>query len=480
MDKKTLAIVGGGLAGLAAAVDAVERGMRVELFEQSKSLGGRAGSFFDSQIGQWVDYCRHVGMGCCPNLLDFCRRTRIDDCFERSGKLLFIGPNGSQHDMTPSGWLPAPLHLLPGLARLTYLSARERWGIVGAMRRLTGGRRGKGEGGGDCISYGDVAGRAQAGPHPSALPKGEGTCRGVLPEGEGTVGEWLRRQGQSERAIDWFWSVVLVSALGETVDRASLDAARMVFREAFLSSRGASDLLLPRLPLRAIFHERVGKWLRERGVAVYTEMTVRRIEGDPRRARAVVLADGTRSEFDRAIVAVPWRSVRSLFADDLLAAMPALAGVEQIEPGAITAVHLWFDRPISTVRHAVLVGRLGQWVFVDRSDTGGPLAPQEYWQVVISASHRLAARKHDELLAAVRGELEAVWPEMRQATLVHARVVGQPAAVFSVQPGVDRFRPPQQTPIGNLALAGDWTATGWPATMEGAILSGNRAVEAIA
>lgn len=198
-----------------------------------------------------------------------------------------------------------------------------------------------------------------------------------------------------------------------------------------------------------------------------------------------VLADGTRREFDYAIVAVPWRNVRTLFADDLWAAMPAAANAEQIGPGAITAVHLWFDRPITTLPHAVPVGRLSQWVFADNCGAGVPPAPanagetpapQYYYQVVISASHRLPARKHDELLADVRHELDELWPAARRANLVHSRVVTQAAAVFSVVPGVDRFRPPQQTPVENLALAGDWTATGWPATMEGAVLSGYRAV----
>jgi squalene-associated FAD-dependent desaturase len=451
MSGNALAIVGGGLAGLAAAVDAVERGMRVELFEQSKSLGGRAGSFFDAEIGQWVDYCRHVGMGCCTNLLDFCRRTQIDDCFERCAMLHFVGPEGTRHDFMPSRWLPAPLHLLPGLMKLKYLSAGERWGIVGALRKLT--RQQQVEGGNRTA-------------------------------GEGTVGEWLRRQSQSERAIERFWSVVLVSALGETVDHASLAAARMVFRNAFLSSRGASDLLLPRPTLHAIFHDRVGRWLTDRGATIHLQTPVRQIEGDHLQAHSVVLADGTRREFSRVVLAVPWRSVRSLFDETLLSAMPAMAHVEQIEPAAITAVHLWFDRPITALRHAVLVGRLSQWVFTDCCSAGGTPAPQpatqQYCQVVISASHRLPARKQDDLLAEVRSELEAVWPEARGANLIHARVIAQPAAVFSVQPGVDRFRPPQQTPIKNLALAGDWTATGWPATMEGAISSGYRAVKAIA
>ncbi len=242
-------IVGGGLAGLSAAVAAVERGCHVELFERGKTLGGRAGSFVDPNNGELIDYCQHVAMGCCSELLDFCRRTGIDDCFDRTDALHFISPEGHQCDFTPSRWLPAPLHLLPGLMRLSYLSWSERWSIVRTMRRLTQNR----------------------GPHPNPLPKGEGT-----------IGAWLRRQGQSERAIERFWSVVLVSALGETVDRASLAAARKVFREGFCASRGASTLVLPRRPLVEIFHDRLGKWLSVHGVAVHLDAPVRRIEGDGR------------------------------------------------------------------------------------------------------------------------------------------------------------------------------------------------------
>lgn len=442
---KPLAIIGGGLAGLAAAAAAVERGLRVELFEQATSLGGRAGSFVDSTTGQRIDYCQHVAMGCCTSFLDFCRRTQIEDCFERQSTLHFIAPEGTQHDFSPSRWLPAPLHLLPGLVRLTYLSWRERWSVIRTLTKLVNNSRG-------------------------LTARGTTAFDLASPPDTETIGAWLRRHNQSERALERFWSVVLVSALGETVDRASLAASQKVFRDGFLASRQASELILPRRPLGEIFHDRVGKWLTNHGVTIHLGAPVRQIEGNVRRAQAIVLPDGTRREFDFVIAAVPWRGVKSLFSQELLSAMPDLANVQQIEPAAITAVHLWFDRPITPLPHAVLVGRLGQWLFADAK-------PQQYCQVVISASHRMAEQKHDELIAEIRGELEAIWPNARDSRLLHARVVTQPSAVFSVTPGLDRFRPPQKTPIENVALAGDWTATGWPATMEGAIRSGYQAVE---
>jgi squalene-associated FAD-dependent desaturase len=460
-----IAIVGGGLAGLAAAVAAGERGMRVELFEQMKTLGGRAGSFVDSETGDTVDYCQHVAMGCCGEFLDFCRRTGIDDCFERAGALHFIGPDGRQCDFTPSRRLPSPLHLLPGFLRLSYLSWGERWGIVRALRELVKSDN----------SLGPMVGgetgavtTGNAGSHP-------------LPKGDGTIGDWLRRHKQSERAIERFWSVVLVSALGETVDRASFAAARKVFRDGFMASREASSLVLPRRPLGDIFHDRLGQWLDEHGVTVHFGVPVRKIEGEGRRATSVVLADGTRREFDFVVAAVPWRRVRSLFAENLLELMPSLADVERIESAAITAVHLWFDRPITRLPHAVLVGRLSQWMFARGCGEGEAFGPQRtpalhYYQVVVSASHRLPARKHVEWLADVRAELESVWPDVGRAKLLHSRVMTLPAAVFSVTPELEKLRPSQRTPLKNVCLAGDWTSTGWPGTMEGAVRSGRQAV----
>jgi uncharacterized protein with NAD-binding domain and iron-sulfur cluster len=277
--------------------------------------------------------------------------------------------------------------------------------------------------------------------------------------------------------------------LGETVNRASLAAARKVFRDGFCVSREASTLVLLRRPLVEIFHDRLCKWLTDRGVKLHLDAPVRRIEAEGQRACELVLHDGTRREFDVAVVAVPWHGVRSLLAENLLSQIPALADVDRIEPAAITAIHLWFDRPVTRLPHAVLVGRLSQWMFAKPCDAGiSPAhdkkagetpAPQYYYQIVVSASHRLPPRENDQWIADVRSDLESLWPEARQAKLLHGRVVTLPSAVFSLTPEVEQFRPPQRTPLENLSLAGDWTATGWPATMEGAVRSGRQAVESL-
>jgi uncharacterized protein with NAD-binding domain and iron-sulfur cluster len=173
---------------------------------------------------------------------------------------------------------------------------------------------------------------------------------------------------------------------------------------------------------------------------------------------------------------VTWRRLATLFDEQLQARLPILTRLDEIESAPITGVHLWFDRAITELPHAVLVGRLSQWIF-RRSAVDGNEG--HYYQVVISASRHLAGRDREAIVAEVCDDLRAIWPAAREARLLHARVVTDQEAVFSVQPGMEACRPQQRTSIPNLFLAGDWTATGWPATMEGAVRSGYLAAEAM-
>ncbi len=435
----SIAVVGGGLAGLSAAAAAAEQGCRVEVFEQAARLGGRAGCFRDPHSGRLIDVCQHLALGCCTNFIDFCGRLGLADCFHRDGTLHFVGPGGVGSDLAAVGWLPAPLHLLPALLRQRHLAPRERWQVLRGVARLA-------------------------------------RLRPAEDRPEETIGQWLGRNGQSSRVIARFWAPIILSALAETPERAAVPAARKALVTGLLASRAAYPLLLPRLPLEELIDQRMAAWLTGRGVTIHRSTPVRQIEGDGRAVSGVTLADGTRREFDGVIAAVPWSSVGGLFGGAVRAAWPGLSAIEGIRPAAITAVHLWFDGPLCALPHAVLVERTSQWVFAD------PLAGGRgghHYQVVISASHTLADRDPQRLLDRVRGDLEAVWPDACRLKLLHHRVVTQPAAVFSPAPGLDQLRPPQRTPLPNLFLAGDWTATGWPATMESAVRSGRLAAEAL-
>jgi squalene-associated FAD-dependent desaturase len=429
-----VAIVGGGLAGMAAALALAENGCQVDLFEQKHRLGGRVGSFRDPTTGELVDYCMHVSMGCCTNFLDFIRRTGVDDCFQRHRRLTFVGPDGEICKFDSWRWLPAPLHLLPGFARLRYLTLRERLSIGRCLMRM--GRLGSDD------------------------------WRGK------TAGAWLREQRQSKRTIERFWSVVLVSALGDTVDRVALSMARKVFLDGFMRSADGYEILLPKIPLGEIFDGRVKRRLQDLGVNIHLGSQVRSIEMNEGQAESLTVADGRRVGFDALVVAVPWTTIGRLISPEQRLLLHADWQVGQIESSEITAVHLWFDRPITSLPHAAFVGRTSDWIFRHNDSAGS--ASSHHYQVVISASQQLEMPR-EQLLDAVLNDLRSVWSETRSAQLVHHRIVTEKHAVFSTTGEGLHSRLGPTTKMGNVYLAGDWTETGWPATMEGAILSGYRA-----
>jgi squalene-associated FAD-dependent desaturase len=435
---KRIAIVGGGLAGLAAAVSLSGRGLHVELFESRRQLGGRAGSFQDPTTGILVDHCQHVSLSCCTAWFDFCRRTGIDKHLRRFGTLHFFGPDGHRCDVGASRWLPAPLHLLPSLLRLNYLSWRERIGIIRAMRQLKK------------MSTSDD------------------------PQGP-TIDCWLREHGQTSRAIELFWTPVIVSALSETLDRVAVPPVRKVFVDAFLGDHHAYEMIVPTVPLGELYGKQLEDWLIKHGVSVQRESGVKLLHGGHNGFRELEIAGGERYAFDAIIVAVPWRRINDLLCEPLRAALPELQTIDELESAPITAVHFWFDRAITDLPHAVLPGRLSQWMFNRGSQSG----EGHHYQVVISASRDVASRHRDEVVAEVLRELSQLWPLASQAKLLQSRMITEQHAVFSVKPGSDRLRPPQQTSVPNMFLAGDWTATGWPATMEGAVRSGYLAAEGV-
>jgi squalene-associated FAD-dependent desaturase len=469
----SVAILGGGLAGLAAAVALCQRGVQVELFEARQKLGGRAGSYTDRDSGQLVDHCQHVAMGCCTSFLDFCRQTKLLSLLTRHRRLHFFGPDGKRRDFQATPLLPAPLHLAPALMAQRYLSSADRRAIAWAMVRLAR------------LSPADT-------------------------DNDPTIGQWLRDQEQSTAAIEHFWQVVLVSALGESLDRASLAAARKVFVDGFLAASSAYEVFTPDVPLGDLYDDRVAAWLRKRGVTIHLGCPVSQIaeRHEFRSTLGVTCKDGSASEFDFVIAALPWRRLPEILSVELAAKMQGAAtAARTIEPSPITGIHLWFDRPITDFPHAVLVGRLTQWVFARQVQSpmskvqsqkervqGSGFRVQEsgsvcgrwtvdsglfYYQVVISASRNLAGRERDDVLREVLGDLNAVFPELREAKLVRWQMVTDQEAVFSVRPGLSRIRPPQRTEVPSLFLAGDWTNTGWPATMEGAVRSGYLAAEAL-
>ncbi|WP_166825500.1 hydroxysqualene dehydroxylase HpnE [Thalassoroseus pseudoceratinae] len=426
-------VIGGGLAGLAATTALAARGYPVTLLESRPRLGGRASSFVDQTTGQLIDNCQHVNMGCCTNFRHFCETVGIADRLERQSALYFIGPDGQQTTFSAS-WLPTPLHLLPAFRRLTYLSRNDLRGIAWGLKSL-------------------------AKPLKTAESQDE------------TFASWLSRHDQTPNAIERFWFVVLVSALSETLDRIDVASARKVFVDGFMASRDGWTVEIPTVPLSEFYGETLREWLENHSVDVKLLTGVRELKIANDHVTHVELRDGSTIEGDDFVLAVPHHRVQSLLPESWRE-HPEVQAVDDLESAPISSVHLWFDRPVTDLPHAVLIEKTSQWLFNrGLTDESSPFSGH-YYQVVISASRDLSGRSSDEIVREVVEELKSVWPNAAEANLLHSRFVTEHRAVFSVRPESRRCRLPQQSPIPNLQFAGDWTRTGWPATMEGAVRSG--------
>jgi squalene-associated FAD-dependent desaturase len=437
-----VAIVGGGLAGQAAAIALAGRGLRITLIESRNRLGGRATSFLDPATGEALDNCQHVAMGCCTNLADFCRRTGIRDLFRPLHTPVFFERDGRVSEFR-AGSLPAPFHLTRAFVGARYLSWTDKLRLAAAMVALRLDTRGR---------YGE------------------------------TFGAWLDRHGQTARCRDHFWTPVLVSALNDQLDRLDYGLSRKILLDGFLRSRDAHVIEVPAAPLLHLYDECMRPQLAAREIDLRTGRAVRTLRTDDDGLLAgLTFRDGEVLDADFVILAVPFQRVGDLIPQSLRPALARpLEAVATMEPSPITGVHLWFDRQAVTVPHAVVLDRLVQWVFDHTAFAeGGGDGSSQHLQVVISASHELLALGKDQILARVVDDLAALWPAVREATLLRSWVVTEHAATFALPPGIEWVRPPQRTRVDGLVLAGDWTATTWPATMEGAVRSGYLAAEVV-
>ena len=289
--------------------------------------------------------------------------------------------------------------------------------------------------------------------------------------------EWLRAHGQSPAAISRFWGVVLISALDENLDRIDARYGLDVFWKAFLANRTGYRIGIPSVPLGELY-EGCRAAIERRGGEVALRATVRGLRVADGRIAAVEMDGGREETADLYLLAVPHDAVLDLLPEALVENEPMFSNLRRLRASPITGVHFWFDRNVMAEPFLTLLDRTTQWIFNKSRLYGGP-GDGQYLQLVISASYELVQRSRQEIIDLCLGELREILPEAREAKLLKATVIKETAATFSPEPGSDRWRPAQSTPLANLFLAGDWTATGWPATMEGAVRSGYLAAETI-
>ncbi|MEQ1824920.1 MAG: hydroxysqualene dehydroxylase HpnE [Pirellula sp.] len=441
----SVAVVGAGLAGINAALHLARHGCNVTLFESKHRIGGRVGSFLDVQSGQWVDYCQHVGMRCCDALKQWISDTDQQPFWTEQSALHFVSVNGKK--VRVSAWpLPAPLHLMGLLMRWPDLNWSDRIRISQGLYRLL-------------------------------QLKMDSTNNQTL-----TI-DWLRQCGQTDRCIKNFWATILVSALGEQLDRVTLGATRKVLVDGFAADRRSFHLLVPTRSLSSLMNDNVLSSLKGLGVSVKCGIAIQKIQ--TRHDGTLTLNPSSGSEtnpvFDAVVCAVPWNKLTTLMPESLA---DRLANSHGLQSSPITGIHTWWDRPWLKQPHAILIDRVCQWVFPapipDFEGYEGAGAREHYYQIVISGSRDLPHGDSEAILKMVKQDLSEVFPEAAVATLMRGRVVTDPNAVFSVSPGhaAGRF-PGDALAAEGIWLAGDWTETNWPATMEGALRSGLTAAEMV-
>src|ERR1700692_2740867 len=419
----TVAIAGGGLAGLSAGCALAEAGFRVTLFERRPYLGGRASSYQHPGTGEIVDNCQHVLLGCCTNLVDFYRRAGVQDKIRWYETLTFLEPEGRPSVIAPPA-LPPPLH--PSLA---FLQA-------------------------DCLSFPDkmAISRAMAALAPSIPPD----------RGESFL-DWLKRHGQTDQAIERFWKTILVSALNEDLDRVSVPYAAQVVRESFLKSAAAGRMGIPTVPLTDLYST-AGDYIRGRDGDIQLRVGEESFRADD--SGVVVMANGQERRFDFLVIAVPVDVLGRLLPNDP-SSSPLAAELSQFSTSPITGIHLWFDRQISDLDHAVLLDRTIQWMFhksrliESRENNSGN---GSYVEVVVRCCRSLVDKSKPEIIEMALKEAQEFFPASREAKLLKSTVIKEVHATYSARPGIDQYRPKPATAWPRVFLAGDWAATGWAAT----------------
>ena len=419
-------IVGGGLAGLAASAMLSKHGCQVTVLETRPKTGGRADSYLDPVSDELVDHCQHISMGCCTNLSHFCRMMGLEQFFQDEGNLYFMTADRKVSQLNADD-LPAPLHLARSFIHATYLSYADkiRLGLAFLLLRLKEGD--------ESVSFGD----------------------------------WLVAHFQTPTLMERFWKPVLISALNTPIEKASFKYCRKVVVDTFFADRKAYRLKLPSLPLGELFGPRLFQQLEGLGVAIRLGSTVRSVLFDNEKATGVLLQNGDILEADHVVLAVPFQRLKGLMGEKVDETVLGL------QSSPITSVHVWLDKRITELPHVVMLDTLSHWLFYRGENSLG----EHFYQVVISASADALRSGYDAIQAKVLAEMNVFFPAMGSAKVLRIKVVTEKRATFASSVEVDKFRPEQATRWPNLFLAGDYTKTGWPATMEGAVRSGYLAAE---
>jgi squalene synthase HpnD len=425
---KKVVVLGAGYAGLAAATELILRGHDVTLIESRALLGGRAHSFPDQKTGRQLDNGQHIFMGCYHETLGLLRQLGVEDRLYTPPSLdvPFLSERGrsSLHAV-----LPAPLHLFSALLGFGELNAADKFSAVRLALRLRAGGQ---------------------------------------PEARETVQAWCARWKQTPNLVRALWEPLCIAALNEPVATASAALFATVIRRTFLAGAADSKILLSKVGLSELFAPEVRQLLEMCGGMLHVQAPVAQLNFATSTLREIVLSDGTVLQPEAVVSALPWHALRGLLPPESKLAQAC----REIHDAPIVSLHLWLDRPILQTPFVGLLDSPVHWVFSrDHIHGAEPDQPGHVITAVVSGARNLIDKSATELEELTLRELGRFLPEVREAKVLHRMVYKSRSATFAATPETEPLRPGARTEWSNFWLAGDWTATGLPATIEGAVLS---------
>ena len=439
-------VVGAGAAGLSAAAALVGAGKSVTVLERKPNVGGRAYSYEHPALEEVVD-SQHVLLGCCTNLIELCEQAGSSDKIRWYDEQTFLEPNGRSSTIVTSG-LPAPFHFAPSFLGMSMLGLKDKLGMARGLMEF---------------------------------------FRGYPAEDHESVEHWLKRTRQTELSIRHFWNPILMATLNDRAAHCSTRYAGKVFHELFIKSSTGGRLGIPMVPLSE-FYADAARLIESRGGTVQLRASVEAITQEQDGRWRVSIAD-TDYLADSIVLALPFEQTQRLLPavrlNDQYSGL-ALNTRDELElkmarqiHSPFTSILFWFDREITDLDHAWLLDATIEWFF--HKSRIRRYAPEKgsYVEVVIAGSRAQLSMTREEILSSALRELQMFFPEVKRAKVVKSGVLKEARATFSVLPGLDQFRPVQETGWPGLYLAGDWTATEWPSTMEGAVRSGRLAAGAV-
>lgn len=428
-------IIGGGMAGLAAAVELTSRGYSILLIDQKQRLGGRTYSFIHPETGDEVDNGQHLLMGCYHATLQYLQMIGAEDLVEiqETMSVIFRSPHRPTVELKTNS-LPAPLNVLGGLLTLSSLSFANRLKLlrVGVDVMLKDPDTNK---------------------HLHSI----------------SVSQWLDELGQPEVNRKYLWDIIAIGALNDSLDKVSAALFAKVIKTAFFGSRMSASMVIPKKGLSTVLVDKAREFIERRGGTILLNTTVEEIHVSGFKIQDVKLIDGNRIKPKAVISAVPYFDIARVFGD---ADSFGLKFIDEFTSSPIVTLHLWFEAHFMKEKFCALLDSPIHWIFNKSMMYGKENDGLMYLALVVSGAHDLVEREKDELVEMGYKELKRFYPAASVSKIIHSLVIKEKRATFSPKVGIEQFRPSHTTPIHNLFLAGDWTDTKLPATIEGAVQSG--------